>query len=45
MHNISKNNVSILTSTAESAIGLTIRAVVFRNPQTLIVEDLSSLKG
>jgi NADH:ubiquinone oxidoreductase subunit K len=45
MHNIDKDYVSILTPAAESAIGLAIRAVVFRNRQTLIVEDLSSLKG
>ena len=30
---------------AESAIGLAILVVVFRNRQTINVEDLSSLKG
>ena len=36
----------ILTvAAAESAIGLAILVVVFRNHQTINVEDLSSLKG
>ncbi|HYA38334.1 MAG TPA: NADH-quinone oxidoreductase subunit NuoK [Candidatus Methylomirabilis sp.] len=36
----------ILTvAAAESAIGLAILVVVFRNRQTINVEDLSSLKG
>jgi NADH-quinone oxidoreductase subunit K len=36
----------ILTvAAAESAIGLAIVVVVFRNRQTINVEDLSSLKG
>ena len=36
----------ILTvATAESAIGLAILVVVFRNRQSINVEDLSSLKG
>ena len=36
----------ILTvAAAESAIGLAILVVVFRNRQSINVEDLSSLKG
>jgi NADH-quinone oxidoreductase subunit K len=36
----------ILTvAAAESAIGLAILVVVFRNRQTINVDDLSSLKG
>ncbi len=45
MYSIDKDYVSILTPAAEPAVGLAILAVVFRNRQTLIVEDLSSLKG
>ena len=45
MYSIDTDYVSILTPAAESAIGLAILAAVFRNRQTLIVEDLSGLKG
>ena len=45
MYSVDKDYVSILTPGSESAIGLAILAAVFRNRQTLIVEDLSSLKG
>jgi NADH:ubiquinone oxidoreductase subunit K len=45
MHGIDKDYVSILTPAEESAAGLAILAMLFCNRQTLIVEDLSSLKG
>lgn len=35
----------LTVAAAESAIGLAILVVVFRNRQTINVEDLSSLKG
>jgi len=45
MYSIDKDYVSILTPAAEPAVGLAILVEVSRNRQTLIVEDLSELKG